>query len=346
MTNELRGLDRAHDGTRLDPAAEFPLPSCPDVPFWAENMLFTPYDPTRNIGMWLHLGTVPGTWEMWEDQVIITLPDDGGVLTMWAYHRTDPARKPAGANLRFECLEPYRRWRITFDGFCLHTPFEQIATSVVHDGDKIPARVELDIDMATPIWDAHTAAEVETGQGAMAEQQWASEHYEQLYRARGTVRWGDHEVDFDGAGWRDHSRGPRTGASMSNWRGHVIAGCLYPESGRAWGLSRYWAPDGSITLEGGYVVESGVLRHTRVAEIPSLGTLQVAGEKLPFALDWDGGRLDVTAVTKTGAFCTFAAGLPYGVADPGRAYALHWGTCEWDGEQGTFYVERTDLQLP
>jgi hypothetical protein len=346
MTMNLSGLDKAHDGTLLDPIAEQVLDACPDIASWAENMLFTPYDPTTNVGMWLHLGTVPDAWEIWEDRVIITLPDDEGVLTMWAYHRTDPALKPAGANLRFECLEPWRRWRLTFDGFCLKTPFQELITSLVHDGDKIRARVSLDIEMATPIWDAHTAGQSATGQGGMAEQQWATEHYEQLYFARGTVAWGNREIAFNGAGWRDHSRGPRSGASMSNWKGHVITGCLYPDSGRAWGLSRYWAPDGSVTLEGGYVVEDGVLRHTRVTGIPALSDLQVSGEKLPFSLEWDGGSLDLTAITKTGAYCTFGAGLPYGIADPGFAYALNWGTCEWESEQGIIYVERTDLQLP
>jgi len=47
---------------------------------------------------------------------LVALPDDEGVLSMWAYHRTDPARRPAGANLRFECLEPFRRWHVTFAG--------------------------------------------------------------------------------------------------------------------------------------------------------------------------------------------------------------------------------------
>jgi len=132
---------------------------------------------------------------------------------------------------------------------------------------------------------------------------------------------------------------------MSNWRGHVIAGCLYPESGRAWGLSRYWAPGGAVTLEGGYIVEDGILTHARVVTVPGLPELRIAGEELPFALEWEGGRLDVTGVTRTGAYTMFADGMPYGVANPAMAYAVNWGEVDWDGEPGVLYVERSDLKL-
>ncbi|MDT5015787.1 MAG: hypothetical protein QOD39_1947, partial [Mycobacterium sp.] len=82
----------------------------PDIPAWTENLLFTPYDPANDIGMWLHLGTVADKWEMWEDRVLIALPEDQGVLSMWAYHRTAAERQPAGANLEFHCEEPFRKW--------------------------------------------------------------------------------------------------------------------------------------------------------------------------------------------------------------------------------------------
>jgi hypothetical protein len=72
----------------LDPESERTLAACPEVPAWTENLLFTPYDPIADIGMWLHLGTVADRWEMWEDRVLIALPEDQGVLSMWAYHRT------------------------------------------------------------------------------------------------------------------------------------------------------------------------------------------------------------------------------------------------------------------
>ena len=315
----------------------------PDIEFWAENLLFALHDPAADIGMWLHLGTVPTDWPTWEDRVLISLPEDEGVLTMWAYHRTDPARRPAGANLSFECVEPFRRWRVAFDGFCLRTPYEQMRTSLVRDGEKVACSVELDIECAIPVWDAHAAAEDETGQGSMTGQGWATEHYEQLYRATGTVRLPDREVAFNGTGWRDHSRGPRGGGTGAPWGGHVILGCLFG-SGRAFGLSRYWTPDGEISLEGGYVVLDGRRHQARVIDVPRLNELVRSGEQVPIGLEWAGGSLSLTATTTTSMWLTMGPGLPYGVTPgwPGPTYVLNFGDCEWDGETASIYLERSD----
>jgi hypothetical protein len=340
MTNDVKDFS---SGLPLD--SEQVLPACPDIANWTENLLFAPYDPQANLGLWLHLGTMPWDWSFWEDRALVALPGDEGALTMWAYHRTDPARRPAGSNLRFDCLEPFRRWRVTFDGMCLRTPFDAMRTSRVSDGDKLRLVVDLEMETVTPVWDAATAASALTGAGDMQQQQWAHEHYEQLYLARGTVRYGDNEVDFDGAGWRDHSRGPRGGA-MSNWGGHVIAGCVFRQSGRAFGLSRYWAPDGTTTLEGGYVVEDGRLEHARVMEVPRLHELHRSGETVRFALERGERRLEFEAVTATGVWTTFSKDMPYGATDARSAYAVNWGSCTWDGEEGVLYVERSDLNAP
>ena len=73
-TNDLSsGLPEAREATVRTP---------PDIPGWTENLLFTSYDPQRDIGLWLHLGTVANIWEMWEDRVLIALPEEHGVLAM------------------------------------------------------------------------------------------------------------------------------------------------------------------------------------------------------------------------------------------------------------------------
>jgi hypothetical protein len=265
---------------------------------------------------------------------------------MWAYHRTEPSRRPGGANLAFTCLEPFKRWRVTFDGFCLRTPYAEMATSLVHDGEKVPVTIDLEIECATPTWDAHTAAEAATGKGSMAAQTWATDHYEQLYRATGTVRLPSGEVAFSGSGWRDHSRGPRGTSAGASWGGHTIVGCLLG-SGRAFGLSRYWAGDGTVTLEGGYVVIDGELHHAEVVEVPVLteAELRRDGEDLPLALRWPGGELKLTATSTTSMWMTMSHGLPYGVApgSPAPTYAVGFARCEWDGEAGHLYVERSAI---
>jgi hypothetical protein len=157
------------------------------------------------------------------------------------------------------------------------------------------------------------------------------------------VRLPDREIPFSGTGWRDHSRGPRGGGTGAPWGGHVILGALF-DSGRGFGLSRYWAPDGRVTLEGGYVVLDGQLHHAKVLDVPRLRLLQRAGETLPIAMEWDGGRVEVEATTTTSMWMTMDQGLPYGVRPgfPGAIYSVGWGDVTWDEEKTSVYLERSD----
>ena len=60
---------------------DFIVPNCPDVAMWSENLLFAVWDPKADVAMWLHLGTVPGKWTMWEDRVLVMLPGHDGALS-------------------------------------------------------------------------------------------------------------------------------------------------------------------------------------------------------------------------------------------------------------------------
>jgi hypothetical protein len=325
----------------LPASREETVHTCPDVPGWTENLLFTPYDPVNDIGMWLHLGTVPDVWEMWEDRVLIALPEDQGVLSMWAYHRTMPERRPAGSNLAFRCDGPFTKWHITFDGFCVRSSYEAMRTGLLADGPKAHVRLDLDVQGLTPVWDAESGPAIASGAG-MADQSWAREHYEQLTRVTGEVRIEGERVRFDGGGWRDHSRGPRGADTLTDWGGHVIVGGVMP-SGRAFGLCRYWARDGRITLEGAYVVEDGVLRHVDVDEIPSHAALSRDGERFSVAF---GGGAPLRGTIRSSLWLSMADGLPYGVLEPARAYHVSWAEVTWGDETGHVYIERSNLSGP
>jgi len=317
---------------------------CPDVEMWSENLLFALYDPTADVAMWLHLGTVPGNWTMWEDRVLVMLPGREGALSLRAYHRTAPERRPAGPGLEFRQLQPWRRWTARFDGFGLYTPEAEMLAGVARDGPGRRFATDLSIECLTPAWDARTAAALQSGAGDMESQQWASEHYEQLVRATGTVTLAEGTLGFNGYGWRDPSRGPRHHSTLANWGGHVILGCVYPESGRAWGLSRYYDADGMVTLEGGYVFADGRFEHARVIEAPRLVELTYEGEVLRTALERPSGVLDLRLECDRTLWTSMLRSLAVGrdLDGPGLMYVLNHGRCDWDGETGFFYMERSD----
>jgi hypothetical protein len=155
---------------------DFIVGACPDIQNWSENLLFAIYDPSSGIAMWLHLGTVPGKWTMWEDRVLVMLPGEQGALSLRGYHHTAPERRPAGPGLEFRQVSPWRRWHVWFDGFGLHTPVAEMLAGITRDGPGKAFGVDLDVECLTPAWDARTAASLESGAGDMDSHDWANVH--------------------------------------------------------------------------------------------------------------------------------------------------------------------------
>src|SRR5437660_10600778 len=137
----LAGLDVSRERCLVEPP--------PDTPMYAENFMLSAYDPAADVGMWLHLGTWPEDFGLWEDFLVVNLPDD--VLWMSAYHRTEPERRPAGSNLAFRCVEPFRRWRVTFDGVVSRSRREEQLEGRLRNGRQEPMTFELEAECVTPI---------------------------------------------------------------------------------------------------------------------------------------------------------------------------------------------------
>ena len=325
----------------LSPDAELVVQAPPTEPLWSENFLFVLYDETQKIGMWLHLGTAPTDWTIWEDRIYLSLPG-GGVLSMMAYHATAPERRPGGSVMAFTCVEPFRRWRIDFDGFAWYT------SEAAMDGAGEPRfrrrlKIELDVECVSPVWDARAAAG-SAGQTGMTGQSWAKEHYEQLVRAKGEMSVDGETHVLTTTGWRDHSRGPRGRKSKHAWGGHVIGGCQFP-SGKQFMFSRYWRPDGVVSMVGGmFVDEAGGCHAVTVVDAPELRELVLRRERLPIHLQWDGGELVTAMETEASIWVPRERKHLVGRDEHGALndmYVLNWGPAQWDGETGYVYLERS-----
>ena len=326
----------------LPDKAEAIIVDRPTEPFWSENFLFALYDAGSDVGMWLHLGTVPTDWEFWEDRIYVTLPGGGGVLATMCYNQSEGRTSPSGSVMRFDCQEPFKRWTIKFDGFVLHTSEEAMdsGNSVSH---RRRLSFNLDVTCVSPVWDARTAPG-EGGKVGMDAQSWAKEHYEQLVIASGDMVLDGETSTINATGWRDHSRGPRGGNTKETWGGHVIAGCQF-ESGRQFLFSRYWRPDGSINLAGSMVIDSDGKRHVaEVVDAPDLQDLILRGETLPIHLRWDTGELRTTMETTTSIWIPRERKHTVGRDNVGKLhdiYVLNWGPVRWDDEVGYIYLERS-----
>ena len=325
----------------LDASAEAVITARPTEALWSENFLFALQDPLSGLALWLHLGTVPTDWHLWEDRIYAWLPGGSGLLSLSSYHATRPEDRPGGAVMRFACIEPFRRWRVVLDGFALHS---EVSTMDRGDGPsrRRRLRLELEVDCASPVWDARRGNG--HGYAGMAAQAWAKEHYEQLVRARGWMEVDGQRLEVDATGWRDHSRGPRGSKNKDPWGGHVIGGCLF-DDGRGFLFSRYWRPDGTVNLSGGMVVDASGDRHdAEVVEAPCLERLLLQGEELPICLRWKGGTLNVTLRTESSIWIPRERKHQVGRdlhGALGDMYVLNWGPVTWGQKTAITYLERS-----
>lgn len=330
----------------FDPARERVLRESTGQERFAENLMFALSDPSLGISMWLHLGTWPDDFGIWEDYIQLHLPDGLGTLWARSYARVPVDERPAGPNLRAQCLEPWRRWRLTFDGVVTRTPPEALRTGPACDGRRELLRFDLELTMAGPVWDAHSSAESKHGGGSMAEQVWAKDHYQQLYTVSGTITVGGEARPFAGSGVRDHSRGQR-GQQQNQFGGHALISALYP-SGKGFGMQRIWNPEGRITLDTAFVYIDGQYEFAGVVECPSLGReLRYAGERLELVLRSDLGehRL-IGEVVASGyiAFDDLGLGLNIGIwpNNPSGYFAPGFARWNWDGEESIGLTERSE----
>lgn len=321
--------------------SELPVTQPPGEDLWSENYLFALYDDVTNIGLWLHLGTVPTDWYLWEDRIYISLPD-GGVLSMMAYHETPADEQPAGSVMSFICVEPFRHWKIKFDGFAWYT-----SRSAMDAGGEPRFRrrlkIELDVECVSPVWNANSMKDG-SGNPAMERQSWATEHYEQLVLAHGSLDLDGEGYALSTTGWRDHSRGPRGRKSKDPWGGHVIGGMQFP-SGKKFIFSRYWRPDGHITMSGGiYIDEAGQVHDIEVVAAPDLRELKLSGEELSLRFVWDSGSVDFALSTLASIWIPRERKHIVGrdvFGEINDMYVLNWGPVVWSDEQAYCYLERS-----
>jgi hypothetical protein len=338
MTN-LDNTQSSPNQVALD--SELPVLQPPKEDLWSENYLFALYDHDLKIGLWLHLGTVPTDWHLWEDRIYISLPD-GGVFSMMAYHETSAPKRPAGSVMSFTCVEPFRHWKVRFDGFAWYT------SQAAMDAGGEPRyrrrlKMELDVECVSPVWSANSLRD-QVGNVAIERQSWATEHYEQLVIAQGNLELDGNSYALSATGWRDHSRGPRGRKSKDPWGGHVIGGMQFP-SGKKFIFSRYWRPDGHVTMSGGiYIDEAGQAYDIEVVVAPELRQLVLTDEELPLSFVWDTGAVELTLTTTASIWIPRERKHVVGrdvFGELNDMYVLNWGPVVWGNELAHCYLERS-----
>jgi hypothetical protein len=277
----------------LAPSArrEDDLPHVPgDQPLWSENFFFSGYDPDQRIGFFVHVGTFATDPSLWHGLIAVYLPD-GDVLVCKEHGRADGPRRAGPPSLRLTCLEPLKRWAVTFDGVARRIPSTVPLNGMVPDGISIPVQVNLVYTGHSEAWDMNA--------DALKHQEWGDVHLEQNCHFAGSVSIEGTELEVRGPGFRDHTSGPR---DVSPYRESTWVHAVFPSGLAFMGLEVWGGPDSAQYFRLGWVVRDGKTLEAQPQDLPRPFGIQPGLGPLPFRFETEDGPIDfeVEVLASTG----------------------------------------------
>lgn len=271
----------------------------PGQPMFGENHAFWLHDDATGIQINGHISTGEdiGAYDCRIGKMSLTFPD-GRLYLLRERGRTSTPDTAASPTLRFRCVEPFRRWRCSFDGAMADCTISRAyLTAAPLDPYPVPVRFEIEAEMVAPAWMQGTI--VAGGLGPV-EPFIGGERYEQLLSNGGTLWIGGVEYPFAGQGNRTHRWGARdlnASATAPRMLGHTWATAIFP-SGAGFGFQIYPTEDGGILWSEGHILRDGRLTPARVVRAPWLRNYWWGGEEFSIVLASDSdAELEIRGVT-------------------------------------------------
>lgn len=276
---------------------------------------------------------------------------DGRVMRQSTRRPTLPARNAAGESrvlgaggLAFECLESFRRWRVTFEDevYAGHVE-DQIRGDFGVYADKpadpalprVPVRFEVELEMATPGWTQDfrpeklaSLSEAERIDAGLMGYGWRVEH---TFRGEGTFTVAGETRSFKAVGNRIHRQSVRP---MGAFRGHCWQAALFPD-GRAFGLCTYPPREDGTTYNDAYIWQDGRMYKARARNPAFLRRVMPQGDDVSVELESELGLTRIEGVT---TLATFHMGNP-GVN--GMNNQQSGARYTWDGVSAYGMIERS-----
>lgn len=283
-------------------------------------------------------------WDRAAVQLNLVLAD-GRAFRVWdefpAHSRNGPHGKGTilGAGpLRFECVEPFHRWAMEFDGKAEQST-TQAQMAGQPSGTEVSLAFRMEATMAAPPWlmGGMTAEAAGLMKTSVESKLMGGLRYEQLARISGTVSVAGQEHRIAGTGMRVRRQG---GRNMAAATGHCQHSALFP-SGRAFGAIAF-APrkDGSLSFNEGFVFTGEGRPHpARVVQAPWMTRLATTGDDVSLVLESDIGSIRIEGESLLSTF-------DHHLFEMADVAVLHQGAARyvWDGEETVGLVERCTLK--
>ncbi|MCB2079592.1 MAG: hypothetical protein KDE55_18080 [Novosphingobium sp.] len=252
-----------------------------------------------------------------------------------------PDGKPTilgSGGFRFECVEPYKRWRVTYDGNPVDTTSDANARNEIDMSKTTPLRYEVDLTMVTPCWVQDNTPEkyekMSAREKADAESMGLGYRMEHQFRGTGKLWLDGKERAFKCVGNRIHRQSVRP---LEGFRGHVWQAAVFPD-GRAFGVIAYPPAEDGSTYNEGYIWQDGKWYEATATKLPWLDELIPEGEDMSLELE---SELGITRIDGVGCLNSYKSGI---AEMPG--FALNQGAAKytWDGQTAYGMVERSVLK--
>jgi hypothetical protein len=214
---------------------------------WSENLFFFPFDYEQKVGAAMHLGRSGQDPHFWREFVYVFLPGGRAVVAKSFGHAFDSDAKNGANNLVYECLEPFKRWRASFDGMMRETSSAELFAGVLVERTWVRVQFELEYSALVDVpWQANTTPTAPGGAFSGT----GSFHYEQVCTSTGTITVDGRSWSVNSRGFRDHTRGVRKFKARS---GHTLLS-YSTEQGAIGGFYQVRDLDGVPNFNGAYTV--------------------------------------------------------------------------------------------
>lgn len=247
-----------------------------------------------------------------------------------------PTRFGAGP-LTFELIEPFKRWRVLFDGDAAQGETAQQIAGTFDTTKRVPVRLEVELEVRTPGWvhdfPADKVAQMSATDAADAASMGLGWRIEQWCRAEGRLTVGGETRAFTGTASRVKRQSVRP---LNGFRGHVWQSALFPD-GRAFGYITYPPAADGRTFNDGYVFLDGKAHKAHVVKAPWLKQFLVEGDDVSLELESDLGVHRIGGATEFSTFSILPTPSPDGnfnLQQTGARYT-------WDGQVAHGMLERS-----
>lgn len=330
----------------LRPEEDYFLAEPPDFSWIREGASFWIYDDEGRFGIpRIGIEAEPHSWENRRYQANFTLPGgrvliDDGAARM--HEVMDEAGKPAvlGAGpITMRCVEPWKRWRVEFDGEVFDTDIDSQIAGTARDAPRVPLRYAIDLEMKAPAYLQDCSPEAFQARGTGERRDSLSVglgwRIEQLFTGEGWYELGGQRESFTCSGMRVKRRSVRTDGLFL--RGHCWQTAIFPD-GRAFGYLAYPThADGSEGWNYGFVYQDGVMHPAKAVTIPWLKQAGSEPQDVSLELRSDFGVTRIGGETLLSTMRVARSDL-FGLSlqQTGVRYT-------WDGETAYGMLERSSI---